>query len=191
MLVGSAALQAQDTNQYVLKENYKREIVIGNKRYRVYNNWVAFGAGPGYHSANPRTQFALGLNFNFHIKKLYFNLGGLMSGDEFGVWNNYTAHAGFIPWRSENENRNIAVIGGISYTQGYDFAYAGHYYSDRWDRVGVYAELHYAMKAQYSVGAGPSLFVDINDKRIIAGIRLDGYLSGAYRGYARGAGPRK
>ena len=183
-------LKAQDTNQFVVKENFKREIVIGDKRYRVYNNWVQFGAGPGYHSANPRTQFVLGLNFNFHIKQYYFNLGGLLSGDEFGVWNNYTGHAGFIPWRRENENRNMAATVGVSYTQGYDFLFAGHYLSDRWDRVGLYAEFQYTMKVQYSVGVGPTFFVDWNEKRTLVGVRLDGYLSGAYRGYVRGAGPK-
>lgn len=183
-------VHAQDTSIFVMKENFKREIVVGDKRYRVYNNWVSFGVGPGYHSENPRTQFVLGFNFNFHIKKYYFNLGGIMSGDEFGVWNNYTGHAGFIPWRRETEHNNMAVMGGVSYTQGYDFLYAGYYSSNRWDRLGVYAEFQYTKKMQYSVGAGPTFFIDWNEKRMLIGIRLDGYLSGAYRGYVRGAGPK-
>lgn len=182
-------VHGQDTSKFVMKENIKREIVVGNKRYRVYNNWVSFGVGPGYHSANPRTQFVLGINFNFHIKKAYFNMGGIMSGDEFGVWNNYTAHMGYIPWRKETENRNMAAMGGVSYTQGYDFLYSGYYSSNRWDRLGVYAEFQYTMKIQYAVGVGPTFFVDWNAKRVLVGIRLDGYLSGAYRGYVRGAGP--
>lgn len=188
-MAGGDHLRAQDTSKFVVQENFKREIVVGDKRYRVYNNWVSFGAGPGYHSANPRTQFALGINFNFHIKKYYFNLGGVMSGDQFGVWNNYTGHAGYIAWRKETEHKNMAAMAGVSYTQGYDFLYAGYFSSNRWDRLGFYAEFQYTMKVQYAVGIGPTFFVDINEKRTLIGIRLDGYLSGAYRGYVRGAGP--
>jgi hypothetical protein len=191
MFLAPAFLRAQDTSTYVLRENFKREIIIEGKRYRVYNNWVTFGAGAGYHSENPRTQFVLGMNFQFHIKKYYFNFGGLMSGDEFGVWNNYGAHMGFVPFRKENEQRNMAAMIGVNYTLGYDYVYAGHYSSQRWDRVGLYAEFQYTMKLQYAVGIGPTFFVDWNPKRVLAGIRLEGYLSGAYRGYAKGYGPPK
>jgi hypothetical protein len=190
VLTSASALRAQDTDRYVVKENFKREIVIGDKRYRVYNNWVCFGAGPGYHSENPRTQFALGLNFQFHIKKAYFNLGGTVSGDEFGIWNNYSGHVGYVPWRKETEKRNMAVMAGVNYTQGYTFLYAGHYSSNRWDRVGLYAEFQYTMKVQYAVGIGPTFFVDWNQKRTLIGVRLDGYLSGAYRGYVKGKAPK-
>jgi hypothetical protein len=190
LLFGAPVLRAQDTSKFVVKENFKREIVIGDKRYRVYNNWVCFGIGPAYHSENPRTQFALGLDFQFHIKKAYFNFGGLLSGDEFGVWNNYTGHVGYVAWRKETEGKNIAALAGVSYTQGYTFLYAGHYESNRWDRVGLYAEFQYTMKVQYAVGLGPTFFIDWNQKRTMIGVRLDGYLSGAYRGYVKGKGPK-
>ncbi len=190
LLLAVPALRAQDTSQFVVKENFKREIVIGDKRYRVYNNWVCFGVGPEYHSENPRTQFALGLNFQFHIKKAYFNVGGIMSGDEFGVWNNYTGHIGYVPWRKETEKKNLAAMAGISYTQGYTYLAPGYFESNRWDRVGVYAEFQYTMKVQYAVGIGPTFFVDWNQKRTLIGVRLDGYLSGAYRGYVKGKGPK-
>jgi|GEM_PF-588972 len=182
---------AQDTSKFVVKENFKREIVIGNKRYRVYNNWVTFGAGGTYHSENPRTQFALGMNYQFRINKYYFNLGGIMSGDEFGVWNNYGGHVGFVPFRRENEKRNMAAMVCVAYTLGYDFRYAGHYDPYRWDRLGLYAEFQYTMKLQYAVGIGPTFFIDINQKRSLIGVRLDGYLSGAYRGYVKGKAPVK
>lgn len=184
-------VSAQDTSKFVVRENFKREIVIENKRYRVYNNWVTFGAGGAYHSANPRTQFALGMNFEFRINKYYFNLGGLMSGDQFGVWNNYSGHLGFVPFRRENEKRNMAAMACLSYTVGYDYLFPGHYSSNRWDRVGFYAEYQYTMKLQYAVGVGPTFFVDVNQKRAMVGVRLDGYLSGAYRGYVRGKAPVK
>lgn len=183
-------LFAQDTSQYVVKENFKREIVIDGKRYRVYNNWITFGAGPMYHSENPRTQFSLGLDFHFHIKKVYLNVGGVMSGDQFGIWNNYTGHVGWIPWRKESEVKNMAAMAGFSYSQSYKFIYAGHYESNRYEGLGLYAQFEYTMKLQYAVGLGTAFFVDWNKNRFLIGVRLDGYLSGAYRGYVRGMGPK-
>lgn len=190
LLMAAPALRAQDTSKYVVRENFKREIVIGDKRYRVYNNWVVFGGGPAYHSENPRTQFAIGIDFQFHIRKAYFNFGGSVSGDEFGIWNNYSAHVGYVPWRKETEKKNMAALIGPSYTQGYQFVYAGHYDSKKWDRVGIHAEFQYTMKLQYAVGVGPTFFIDANQKRTILGVRLDGYLSGAYRGYVKGKAPK-
>ncbi len=157
----------------------------------MYNNWVTFGAGGEFHSENPRTQFALAMNYQFHIKKHYFNLGGLVSGDGFGIWNNYSGHVGYVPWRKENEKRNLAAFISLAYTFGYDYVYAGYYAPYRWDRVGLYAEFQYTMKLQYAVGIGPTFFVDVNQKRTLVGIRLDGYLSGAYRGYVKGKAPIK
>lgn len=182
-------LAAQDTAKFVIQENYKREIVIDNKRYRVYNNWVTFGGGGTWHSENPRTQLNVGMNYFFHIKKHYFGFGGLVSGDEFGLWNNFSGHAGYVPWRKETDRKNMAAFAGLSYTLGYDFIYAGTYSSNRWDRVGFYAEFQYTMKLQYAVGIGPTFFVDVNQKRTLVGIRIDGYLSGAYRGYVKGKQP--
>jgi hypothetical protein len=182
-------LVAQDTAKFVVQENFKREIVIDNKRYRVYNNWVTFGGGGTWHSENPRTQLNVSMNYFFHIKQPYFGLGGIVSGDEFGLWNNFSAHAGYVPWRKETERKNMAAFAALSYTLGYDFLYAGTYSSNRWDRVGFYAEFQYTMKLQYAVGVGPTFFVDVNQKRTLVGIRIDGYLSGAYRGYVKGKQP--
>lgn len=189
-LLSLPVLRAQDTSKFMIQENFKREIVIGDKRYRVYNNWVCFGAGPAYHSENPRTQLAVGLDFQFHIKKPYFNIGIEVSGDDFGVWNNYSGHIGYVAWRKETERRNMAAVAMLTYTQGYTYIYAGHFESNRWDRAGVRVAFQYTMKLQYAVGVGPTFFVDWNEKRTMVGVRLDGYLSGAYRGYVRGAGPK-
>ena len=44
---------------------------------------------------------------------------------------------------------------------------------------------------EYTSGFGGAVFFDLNRKNLIAGLRLDGYLSGAYRGYVRGKEPPK
>lgn len=182
-------LSAQDTAKFKVQENYKREFVIGDKRYRVYDNWVNFGAGIGYHSANPRMQMWLGMDFNFHIRKAYFNAGGYLSGDGYGQWNNYEAHAGYIGYRKQNEKMHMAAMGGLSFTNGYEFLYAGHYLSKAYNEFGLYAEYQYIRKIEYTTGVGVTTLINVNKKGMLIGVRLDGYLSGAYRGYVRGKGP--
>jgi hypothetical protein len=164
----------------------KKEIVINNKRFRVYNNWISGGAGPAYHSANPRTQLAVGVNYNFHIKQYYFRLGGQISGDDFGLWNNYQLHGGWIPYRKETENFNLALMGGLSYSTGYEFLYAGVYETTPYNEVGGIIEIQYIRKWKYDVGFGPAFFAEINGRQSIVGVRLDMYFSGAYRGESKG-----
>ncbi|GAB4131153.1 MAG: hypothetical protein Fur0041_01200 [Bacteroidia bacterium] len=181
LLLISGMLHAQQKDSI----NFKEEIIIDGKRYRIWNNWVDFGYGAGYHSKNPRTQQAVDLNFNFRIKKYYFRFGGMLSGDEFGLWNNYQIHGGWVPFRRENENRHIAAIAALSYSTGYKFIYAGHYANDPYKEFGFYGELQYIRKVQYSVGLGAAFFVDVNAKNTITGIKLKAFLSGAYQGYAK------
>jgi hypothetical protein len=181
---------AQDTAKYKPQVNYKQEIVIGDKRYRVWDNWVNFGVGGLYHSSNPRTQLDLDLEFNFHITKVYFNLGGYVSGDYLGGWTNYQLHLGYIPWRRNNEKWHLAVVGAISYSRFYSFVYAGHYYSIAGNEAGLYAEVQAIRKIEYTTGIGAAFFVDVNPKFTVIGLRVNGYLSGAYRGYVKGKEPK-
>ena len=183
-------LSAQDTAKFKVQENYKREFVIGDKRYRVYDNWVNFGAGIAYHSKNPRMQMILGLDMNFHIKKAYFNAGGYVSGDGYGQWNNYQLHAGYFGFRKQNLKMHMAACGGLSFTNGYEFVYAGHYLSQPFNELGIYAEYQYVRKKEYTTGLGLTTIVNVNKKGLLVGLRLDGYLSGAYRGYVKGKEPR-
>lgn len=181
-------LHAQADTTY----NPKKEIVFKDKRFRVYNNWISGGAGPAWHSNNPRTQLALGISFNFHIQQYYFRVGGMFSGDRFGSWNNYQGHLGYIIKRLENEKRNLAFIAGLSYSTGYRFLYAGHYDTPNpYGKPGAYLECQYIRKLNYDFGIGSALFADINDLNQIIGLRIDVYFSGAYRGYVRGKEPKK
>lgn len=188
LAVSAQKLRAQADTVF----NPKKEIVFEDKRFRVYNNWISGGAGPAWHSDNPRTQLALGLNFNFHIKQYYFRVGGMFSGDRFGTWNNYHGHAGYIFKRRENEKMNQSVLAGISYSTGYRFIYAGHYDGENpYRKAGLYLEYQYIRKLNYDFGIGTSFFADINDLNQIVGMRVDVFFSGAYRGYVRGKEPVK
>lgn len=190
LLVMPALLPAQDTARYKPQINYKQEEIIDNKRYRIYDNWVNAGVGLAYHSQNPRTQVTLGLDFNFHIKGVYLNAGGFFSGDNFGVWNNYEGHLGYIPYRKKTEKYHFAAIGAISYSNSRRYIYAGHYYSVADNDVGIYGEFQAIRRVEYTDGFGFAAFVDANKRNVIFGVRLEGYLSGAYRGYVKGKEPK-
>ncbi|HET6992598.1 MAG TPA: hypothetical protein VFJ43_14790 [Bacteroidia bacterium] len=185
----------QDTAKYQMRENFKREIIIQNKRFRVYNNWFSGGGGFALNSANPYLQTVIAINMNFHIHQYYFRLGGMMSGDNFGLWNNYQFHAGWIPYRKENEKYNLILLGALSYSTGYKFigldANKIHVYDNLhpYSEAGGYAEVQYIRKIYYDVGLGGAFFVNVNSKNTIVGIRADLYLSGAYKGYVKGKEP--
>jgi hypothetical protein len=185
----------QDTAKYQVRENFKREIVIDYKRFRVYNNWFSGGGGIAVNTANPYPQAVLSVNLNFHIHQYYFRLGGMMDGDNFGVWNNYQLHAGWIPYRKETEKYNLAVLGAISYSSGYKFlgldSMHHHIYDNNNPYVGVggYAEIQWIKKIIYDAGVGGAFFVNVNAKNTIIGLRADIYLSGAFKGYVRGHEP--
>ncbi|MCU0432450.1 MAG: hypothetical protein MUC87_03220 [Bacteroidia bacterium] len=188
LLAPALSLFAQNDTVY----NAKKEVVFKDKRFRVYNNWISAGAGPAWHSDNPRTQLAFGLNFNFHLKQYYFRVGGMFSGDRFGNWNNYHGHLGYIFKRRENEKMNRSYLAGISYSTGYRFIYAGHYDGQNpYRKAGLYLEYQYIRKLNYDFGVGTAFFADINDLNQIIGVRVDVFFSGAYRGYVRGKEPVK
>lgn len=183
----------QDTATYKLQENFKREIIIGDKRFRVYNNWFSGGGGLAGHTANPYAQLVIGVNLNFHIKRQYFRIGGMMSGQDFGLWNNYQLHAAWIPYRQETEKFNLALMAGPSYSTGYRYVGPPDVYDNNnpYAEVGGYAEAQYIRKIFYDVGIGGAFFVNVNSKNTIIGVRADIYLSGAFKGYVKGKEPRK
>ena len=182
----------QDTAQYKLKKNFKQEIIIKNQRFRIYNNWYSGGGGLAWNSAIPNAQTVIAVNMNFHIHQYYFRLGGMISGDNFGLWNNYQVHAGWIPFRRETEKYNLAMIAALSYCTGYRYI-ANNVYDNMhpYAETGGYAEIQWIKKIQYSVGIGGAFFVNVDAKNTIIGLRADIYLSDSYKGYVRGKEPVK
>ncbi len=70
--------------------------VINNNKFQYYNNWLTIGGGKQQNLTYKRDLgFAGGLDFNFHIKKHYFQSGILISGESFGFYNNYQLHLGY------------------------------------------------------------------------------------------------
>ena len=157
------------------------EFVMENKRFQYYNNWVNIGIGAQQNlTYGMDLGFAGSADFNFHIKRQYFQVGGMMTGEHVSNYNNYQVHLGFGK-RFEDKDVHIAGFAGISYSTGYgrdsDSTYNRHY-----NEPGLYLEGEIVKKISYDIGLGGSLFADWNQEQSMIGARFILYFSGAFRG---------
>lgn len=173
--------------------NPKKEIIYDGKRYRIYNNWISFGVGPGFNShwyKDEKDEKNACLDYSFHLKEYYFRIGGFMSGRDFDQFNNYSFHGG-IGLRKEAEKYNLSMFLGpsISYFRRplSDSANFGlsTILSTVYNRVGGYASVEAIYKVKYDIGLGGQIFCDYNEVQIVYGVRLVAYFSSAYRGVKR------
>jgi hypothetical protein len=163
------------------KPDLDAEVVVNKKRFKVYNNWLSGYGGAGYNTVIPQLQFIGGLDFNFHIKEHYLQLGAALAGDDFGNYNNTIFHAGYGK-RKENEKLNLSAFGGLSYTKGYRKKGGVYDITNPYEEPGLYINAQAVKKITYDVGIGLGLFADINQVRTLAGVVGVVYFSGAYRG---------
>ena len=161
----------------------KKEIILQNKRYRIYNNYVTGGAGKCYNSGWKEWQLCPALDFNFHIEKKYFQVGGMLVGPRLGVNNCLQTH---ICWgyRFDRVNYMLAAYGGLSYTGGY-YVHKDSVDQTAFRAIGGYVALQYFYKINIDYGIGAIAFLDVNTTQILSGIRLELFFSGAYRGLKR------
>ena len=155
--------------------------ILKNKKLSYYNNWLTVGGGFQQNLTYRREiGFAGGLDFNFHIKKHYFQIGTMISGEKFGFYDNYEFHLGYGK-RYEDKDIHFAGFAGISYSTG--FAKVGDsIYFRPFSVPGVYAQVEAVKKITYDVGVGLAFYVDWNQEQAIFGSRLILYFSGAYKG---------
>lgn len=175
----SSCLYAQDI-QNAIKAEMKKEVIYNGNRYKVYNNWISGGAGAAYSTGTAPLQFAGGVDYNFHLKLSYFQLGFLLSGDAFRNYNNTQLHLCYGK-RKESNEYNFAYFGGLSYSTGYENSQAAKPYST----VGFYLNSQLVRKLKYDIGIGMAAFVDVNFTQTIGGLQIILYFSGAYKGKAK------
>ncbi len=178
-LSGVDKLQAQIGNSS--KPRWKRDTIVGDNVFKEQNNWVSGGAGVGKNSQFGGSQFAGGLDYNFHLRMEYFQFGVLVTGDQFGEYNNYEFHLCYGK-RKENVNYNFSYYGGLSYCFFYQRFAPNDYSENSTNAIGLYGNAQLIYKLTYDVGIGPGVFIDINTKEVVEGLKLDLYFSGAYRG---------
>ncbi len=180
-----AAENREITKLYRDAFDRKKEIVLQNKRYRIYNNYLTAGAGQCFNSGWKEIDLCTAFDFNFHAQKKYFQVGGTLVGP--ALWNNncIQLHAGW-GYRYERCNYQLAAYGGLSYSNGYYLQQTDtNIYKVKMNTVGAYAALQYFYKFKFDYGIGLSAFFDINAKQTLTGIKLELFFSGAYRGFKK------
>lgn len=158
--------------------------VVDNKKFQYYNNWLTIGGGGQQNLTYKRELgFAGGLDFNFHIKKNYFQVGTLLSGERFGSYNNYQLHLGYGK-RFEDKDYHFAAFLGVSYSSGNQVTLidSTKYIKRTFNQPGLYIQGEIVKKITYDVGMGASLFIDWNQEQSMIGLRFILYFSGAYTG---------
>lgn len=168
------AQEKQKKDQLKLERNYS-----GN-RFKLLNNYVSFGSGYASEINQIRGYFPFSAAFHFHIKRQFFRVGYFRSNLS-GILGRpqprelHDLHAG-IGFRKETKSLNLGFYGCL--TRSFGILSANEPYSG-W---GAYAEAQFMRKLFYDVGGGAVIFVEYNAFMPMAGIRLDIFLSGAYRG---------
>lgn len=156
--------------------------ILDGKKLKFYNSWLTAGAGIQQNLTYKRTYgFSGGVDFQFHIKQQYFQLGTLITGEKFGFYDNYQFHLGYGR-RFEDKSLHAAAFIGISYATGYAKVDSSGHYERAFKEPGIYIEGQVVKKVTYDVGIGASIFADWNSEQAIAGGRLIIYFSGAYKG---------
>lgn len=173
---------------YKEEYNRKKEIKIDGKKYRIYNNYLTLGAGKGYNSAYGDALFTPAVDLNCRLQKTRFQIGALTQGRTWGDNKLVQFHVG-LGYRKESYKYLWAVYGGLAYTDGYtpfqlkaidgsdSVKVLGHITSN-----GIYAAAQLFYKLKFDYGLGLTAFGSYNKYQTIAGVRLELFFSGAYRG---------
>lgn len=178
-----------------LKPSYyrKEEIIYDGKRYRLHNNYVTLGAGPAISTIRSAPQRVAVADFNFHIRKQYFQAGVMLSGYQFFSNTHLQAHVGY-GIRREGGLYHFALFAGPSYYQGVEGSVGQppHFY----EGVGIHVDLQTVAKLTYDIGAGFEFFADFGfadgaggREQVMYGVKAIVFFSGAYRGIKRNYNP--
>jgi hypothetical protein len=165
---------------YKLPFDKKQEIVLQNKRYRIFNNYVSGGIGQCYNSSWQDIETSASLDYNFHLKRNQFQTGFLLVGPSLRDKNVIQFHAG-MGYRVERCNYHWSFYGGVSYSDGYRLQSS----SDsvfKFTAIGVYSNIQFYYKLKFDYGLGVSAFIDANSKEALTGMSIQLFLSGAYKG---------
>ncbi len=174
------SVQKVDAQQKQREDELKKERTIRGNRFKIFNNYVNFGAGVGRNIENNKLWNPGAVEYNFHIKRAYFmfgyqrtDLSGFLNRPRPMRMNDIHLCYGI---RKETKVLNIAYYGGVSRAWGV----MNDTLSFR--SYGIYAEAQFVRKLFYDVGAGISIFGHYNNFFPLFGVRIDIFLSGAYQG---------
>lgn len=172
---------AQEKKDSVI--NFKKEIIIKENKFRVYNNWISGGIGASQNFGYGYSNHNFILDFNFHRQEKYFNLGVLLVGDDIGNYYLFQFHGG-IGKRIENQQWNFAGFVGPSYSKGYKKK-NGYYVDEMYSEFGAFISIEAIKKITYDIGIGIKPYADFNFRQTVAGASVVLYFSSAYQGKYR------
>jgi hypothetical protein len=188
LVLASLSLTAQDSIRKKERPPFdrKEEIIHNGKRYRIYNNYLTLGGGFGGSSIRSGSQRNAGIDFHFHIRRLYFQAGAMLSGNDFFSNNHTQGHFG-AGYRKEGRHTNFAVFGGPCYFSGVEGEPPAppRFY----EGVGAYVCVQAVSKMMYDIGLGVDLITEFNYRQSLYGLRIIVFFSGAYQGLKRNFNP--
>ncbi len=162
----------------------KKEITYDGKRYRVFNNYLTAGGGTCYNSYIQNTNLNIGVDFNYHIRQIYFQSGIFLAGPQFGNYSHLQLHTA-VGKRFELNKFNMAGYLGPSMSfinrPIIDTA-ANQIRSRTLQPFGFHAAVQFTYKVKYDVGIGVCLYSDINKEQSVYGLRIELFFSGAFLG---------
>jgi hypothetical protein len=162
----------------------KKEITYDGKRYRVFNNYLTAGGGTCYNSYIQNTNLNIGVDFNYHIRQVYFQSGIFLAGPQFGNYSHLQLHTA-VGKRFELNKFNMAGYLGpsMSFINRPIIDTALNQIRSRiLQPLGFHAAVQFTYKFKYDVGIGVSLFSDINKEQSVYGLRLELFFYGAFLG---------
>ncbi len=186
VFLGMIAQENQPAKKEQPKYDRKEEIIYDGKRYRIHNSYLTIGGGFLQASIRPNLQKMLGIDYQLPIRKTHFQLGIMMSGDEFASNNNVQGHVCY-GIRQEKNRSNLAFFFGPSYSTGVEGDATGS--PKFYQGFGGYVSIQAVTKFTYDIGFGAELFGDISAKQNIIGLKFIAFFSGAYRGAKKNFNP--
>lgn len=183
--------QNKDSLRPAMPDYYRREeIIVSSKRYRIHNNYLSFGPGFLYNNLQKQSQRAIGIDFQFHVKRQHFQVGLMMSGPNFNSNNDVEAKIGY-GYRKETRAVNLAAFAGANYYTGVLTVVdsAGDILPEFYSGIGGYACVQAVKKFAYDFGLGAELFAEVSGRRRMFGFKIIAFFSGAYRGPKKGYNP--
>ncbi len=125
-------------------------------------------------------QRAYGADYNFHVRRVYYQAGMLLSGENISASNDISIH-GCIGIREEKNYTNVALFGGPALFTGVEGT-PGVTDPKLYDGAGAYFCFQAVFKFKYDLGLGFDVFAELSDKRNIGGFKVILFFSGAYQG---------
>jgi hypothetical protein len=162
----------------------KKELSYDGKRYRVFNNYLTAGGGSCYNNYIQNTNLNIGVDYNYHIRQVYFQTGIFLAGSRFGNYNHLQLHTA-VGKRFELNKFNMAGYLGpsMSFINRPIIDTVNNLIRSRTlQPLGFHAAVQFTFKFKYDVGIGVSIFSDINKEQSVYGLRLELFFSGAYMG---------